>query len=362
MPVVDHSRYFDNAATTRVDPEVVQAMLPYFTEEYGNAHSIHQWGARAMHAVDQARQTIAGLLGADDPSQIVFTSGATEACNMALLLAPSEVWISPCEHSAVREPALQSGAKLIPVQDMRLGGFPAEASVFIMKVCNEVGGLVDPLQGKAKFRFSDLTQAVGKTPTTVAGLDAAAWSAHKFHGPKGIGGIFVREPVTGGLIRGGTQERGARAGTLNVPGIVGMATAMSLAVSRIDEEHHHAKEMRETVLDGIACLDRVIRTEAPTQLPHILSLTIEGLAAQTVVVELDVAGYAVSAGPACSAANPKPSATLMALGLNEQQSLSTVRVSFGRDNTKESAAGLAAKLVEIVTRLRNAQPLNPRAT
>lgn len=357
MPGRDHSRYFDNAATTRVDADVVAAMLPFWAEEYGNAHSIHQWGTAARYAVETARESIAVLLEADDPAQIVFTSGATEACNMALKIAPGPLWITPCEHSAVREPALQMGAHVIPLQDRRLSGFPAAASVCIVKVCSEIGGVVDPLQREARFRFSDLTQAIGKTPVSVAGLDAAALSAHKFHGPTGVGVLFVRDTTSlsqAALVLGGNHESGARAGTLNVPGIVGMAKALELAVARVEQDHAHAKNLRNTVLDGLTGVTGFWINEAPEQLPHILSLTFEGIVAQSLVVELDIAGYAVSSGPACTASNPKPSSTLMAFGLNESQSLSTLRVSFGRDNTVEAASGLAAKLVQTVNRLRNA--------
>ncbi len=363
---VDASRYFDNAATTSVDPEVFDAMRPYFCEQFGNPHSIHGFGVRAHVAVEKARATLAGCLGASDPSQIVFTSGATESCNLALRMAKSEIWITPCEHSAVREPGLAAGAKLIPAHDGQLGDFPAGSSVYIIKVCNETGGVTDPLRGDAAYRFSDYTQAVGKIPLDMSGLDSAACSAHKFHGPKGVGLLYVANPdeidPSRALIRGGTHEHGARAGTLNVPGIVGMAKAMELAVARREETWAHAAAVRAVVLEGLEGLDEYWTNDTENQIPHILSCSFHGLAAQALVIELDMAGYATSAGPACSAANPKPSEALISMGLNPADALSTLRISFGPENTLESAAGLSKSLRRAVEAIRKSQPATSGAT
>lgn len=293
---------------------------------------------------------MASLLGAEDPSQIIFTSGATEACNTMVRLASGRrSQVSPFEHAAVREPASQAGIPLIPNQGFRLDA-DLRGTAIVTACCNETGAIFD-FSGDW---FCDATQAVGKLPVSLTDYSAAALSAHKFGGPMGVGTLFLRDPSelfsVQPFLVGGGQESGLRAGTLNVPGIVGMAAALEYAL-----QHPFADEaatLRRTVASGLSANFGVRFNDSPMQSPFILSATIPGVAAQPLVEEVSRKGFAISSGPACSSGSTEPSLALTSLGLSESEALSTIRISFGPGNTDSSASALASAICETVFSLR----------
>lgn len=359
-------RYFDNAATTPVDPRVVEEMLPFFAEEFGNSESIHAFGQRAHQAVELARERVASLLGAEDPSQIVFTSGATESCNWVIRNFDSG-WISPFEHSAVREPALASGFRVLENKGWALSkgdgmafayDHPTtaspdqsiEESLFaVMTVNNETGAILQaPGSGGKVLR--DATQALAKVPIELG--DYVAFSAHKLYGPKGVGGLYQQEPLHEPSQRGGQQEQAQRAGTLNVPAIVGFGAACAIAEQEMEMDYRKAEECRGVVLESLKSLSDWQTNDSANQSPFVLSLSFAGIEGETLVVDLDAKGFAISAGAACSSRSTEPSFVLTALGLEETLRRGTVRISFGRFNTLESAAELGANLLLSVQKLR----------
>ncbi len=350
-------RYFDNAATTPIDPRVLREMLPFLESEFGNPHSIHSFGMRAMAAIDQARERIATLINAEDPSQIVFTSGATEANNWILRQFQENPggWISPFEHSSVREPGEQYGYRALSNQGLSLTR-PDHLSglVSVMSVNNELGVRWDvrDFTGGAVSLHSDLTQQVGKLATDVEGLDYASFSAHKFYGPKGVGALCIQAQSPEPFFFGGEQEEGLRSGTLNVPGIIGMGAAAAIALDQQESDEAHVRDLRSIVLENLRLPDIRVN-EGTAQSPYILSISFQGLEGETLLVEADQAGYAISAGAACSSKATEPSHVLTTLGLEKEWLRGTVRISFGRFNTQESALGLAKALCFAVERIRD---------
>lgn len=357
------AKYFDNAATTPLDPRVLEAMLPYLGNEFGNANSIHAWGSRARAAVELAREQVADLLG-ESPALIFFTSGATEANNWVISEFETGV-ISPFEHSAVREPAMAKrfviGAfeGLMPIQG---GQGPVRDLQSWMLVNNETGTRWDPrtvIDSGGDFVHSDVTQALGKIRFDGSVADFITASAHKLYGPKGVGLLATGQMIEP-LIRGGEQETGLRAGTLNVAGIVGFGAACAIAHDELDADAVLATKCREAVLNELRAVSDWQVNGVPDvgwelcgSVPHILSASFLGLEGETLVVELDNEGYAVSAGAACSSRSNEPSHVLIALGLPPELIRGTIRISFGRFNTLESAESLGKVLVRAVERLRS---------
>jgi cysteine desulfurase len=347
-------RYFDNAATTPLDPRVLADMVPFLTEEFGNAHSIHGFGTRAMAAVDLARARVASLLGAESPDQILFTSGATEANNW-VIDAFDRGAISPFEHSAVREPARRKGFEVLSNEGEFIvapaGRWPV---ISIMGVNNETGTMWDahPLRCHAGALHSDMTQAFGKTEQTVEHLDFATFSAHKFYGPKGVGALYFAEAPPEPFILGGEQEHGYRGGTLNVPGIVGMGAAAAIARDELLENRLEAEVLRQIVLDGLRPLADWQVNGGERVSPYILSVSFQKIIGESLVVEADSRGFAISAGAACSSRSAEPSHVLRALGLEDGWLSGTVRISFGRFNSREAAQALAEMLLTGVEKLR----------
>ncbi len=274
---MDRARYFDNAATTPLDPRVFTAMRPWLEDEWANAHSIHAGGLKARAAVTEARLAIAELISAEDPAQIIFTSGATEGAN-AVIAAQTTGWISPFEHSAVREPALARGWTMAENRGYEVVPQPGFGAV--MAVNNETGAIFAPVGG-----LIDATQALGKIPFSVGDTAFAIGSAHKFYGPKGVGFVYARDGIIEPLLRGGEQENGFRAGTLNVAGIVGMGAAARLAAEEMDSSPVEAMRaaLRNVVPEALVNAEGV---------PHILSLSFPGLQAETILLELDREGFA----------------------------------------------------------------------
>jgi cysteine desulfurase len=347
--MLDPTRYFDYAATTPVDPRVLSEMLPYFESDFGNSHSIHGYGRQAHAAVNRAREQVAAAIGAEDPSQIIFTSGATEACAIALN-GIDVATISPFEHSAVMAIAEERNFQRYQ-WDGCLSGSESEFSA-VMRV-NNVTGRVLHHPDSAKVRFTDATQALGKMPFTVGDDDFVALSAHKIYGPKGVGALYARDPErVNALMIGGGQEGGKRGGTLNVPGIVGMGLAAELAVAELTGRQTHARQLRQIVLDELAPVDGWLEIAAGATVPHILGLSFREVQGETLVLEMDTLGFCVSAGPACSGESTEIPTTILAEGLPSGYPRGAIRISFGLLNTPESAQSLGRSLNKTVISLR----------
>lgn len=346
---MDPACYFDNAATTPVDPRAFAAMEPFLRNSFGNANSIHAWGREACAAVTRAREHVAELIGADDPSEVCFTSGATEANNWVLRAFPS-LAISPFEHGSVRAFATCHGATVLKNDGWKLEDSSAELTS-VMRVNNETGAVLD--MPKAKTTHSDATQAVGKVPFDAKAYDYVSMSAHKFYGPKGVGALYIKgaHDMTP-LLFGGEQEHGRRSGTLNVPGIVGMGEAARIAVLQVKEDMEHAGALRAYVKGRLSELPDVHFVEHAQQSPYVLSVCFDGLEGESLVISLDAKGYAASSGSACSSGKGHVSSVLTAYGLPDSLARGAVRISFGRFNTLRAAEGLCDTLAQAATSLR----------
>ncbi len=385
--------YLDNHATTRVDPRVVEAMAPYWAEDYGNAASRgHLFGWRAEAAVEQARETVARAVGAE-AREVVFTSGATEANNLAVLgvaraaapAGPGEprghVVVSAIEHPAVLDPAEALEREGFETTKLRVDADglvrPAELAealredtrlVSVMAANSEVGSL-QPLAELAAIAHergvplhTDAAQAIGKIPFDAGALDVdlVSFCAHKLYGPKGVGALVVRRRRprirVAPLLHGGGHERGLRSGTLPVPLIAGFAEAVALAVAEREEEAARVGALRERLrlalekeLDGVH-----VNGGLAHRLPGNLNLAFESVDADTLL--LGLRDVALSTGSACSSADPRPSHVLLALGLPEERVRASVRFGIGRFNTAAEIDFVAGRVAEEVRRAREARP------
>ncbi|KXK21080.1 MAG: cysteine desulfurase family protein [Fimbriimonadaceae bacterium] len=350
-------RYFDHAASTPVDPAVLEAMLPFLQEEAGNAHSIHTLGLKARKAVEAAREQVALLVGAEFPSEIVFTSGASEANNTVIRFLRPE-FISPFEHSSVRVPACNRGASMLSNKGTKL--VPPESGVraiACMAVNNEMGAVFDlpPLRRSCGALHCDATQLVGKLDADFqnSAFEYAAFSSHKMYGPKGVGALYVRsgsefEP----LIEGGGQESGFRSGTLNVPGIVGLGRAAEVCRARMSRDRDHALRLRHIVLEQLSEVPDLTVNGGEACSPFILSLSFWGIEGETLVLDLDRRGFAVSAASACKSSSHEEPSVVTALHSDPAWSRGTIRISFGRRNTDDASAALGLAVKESVGTLR----------
>ncbi|MBS1714971.1 MAG: cysteine desulfurase [Armatimonadetes bacterium] len=353
MSALRPENYFDNAATSPLDPAVKAEMLPFFDEDFGNAHSLHAWGHRAMAAVETARARVAELLGCA-PESVIFTSGATESNNWVLRNFPDAA-VSPFEHSSVDVPAGLLGCRVLGNDGYELEApETAVRLVSVMSVNNETGAVLTVPDTEGALVHRDLTQTLGKLTVGLTGVDLASVSAHKLYGPKGVGALYASDRVMlSPLLAGGGQELGLRAGTLNVPGIVGFGAACAVAADRMDKDLEHARELRQTVLEVLSALPDWSQNAHTANSPYILSVSFLGIEGETLVIEADARGYALSSGAACSSGSVEPNRVLSSLGLSQDRSRGTVRISFGRQNTVESAHGLATVIVGAVAKLRN---------
>ncbi len=377
--------YLDHHATTPVDPRVLKAMLPFFSEKFGNPSSrTHRPGWDASDAVERARKQVAALIGAS-AREIVFTSGATEANNLAIAgiaaAAPADrrhVVTVATEHKAVLDPcrALEAQGWQVTVLPVAATGLvdlaaveqavtPDTALVSVMLANNEIG-VVQPLAGIARLAHAhgavvhtDAVQALGKLPLDVAALDVdlASFSAHKVYGPKGVGALYVKRGIDKRLraqVRGGGQERGLRGGTLNVPGIVGFGAACEVAGKDLPVETARLNELRDRLWQQLrADLDGVTLNGAPTpRLPGNLNVSFEGIDGESLL--LAITDVAVSSGAACTSA--EPSHVLTALGLETRRALASLRFGLGRDTTAEDIAQAAAHIGAVVAQLRAQLP------
>jgi cysteine desulfurase len=374
--------YLDNNATTRLDPAVLAAMEPYLRDRYGNPSSVHALGRAARAAVRTAREEVAGAIGAA-PEDIVFTSGGTEADNLAIFgiaraagPARRRVVTSSIEHPAVLEAAERlereghdvirlpvDGQGRVRPDDLANALRGDTALVSIMFANNEVG-TIQPIRELARIAHArdvpfhtDAVQALGKTPIDVDTLDvdALTLSAHKIHGPVGVGALFLRrgtpfEPT----IVGGGQEGGRRPGSENVASIVGMGTAASLARSRLASDPHRVRDLAERFLRKLrATVDGIELNGAPRdRLSNCLNLSFEGVDAEALVVSLDLAGVCVSAGSACSSGTLEISHVLGAMGLSPERARTAIRISLSRDTKWVELDQTISHLERSVTRIR----------
>lgn len=376
--------YLDHSATTAVDPRVVEAMLPYWTEMWGNPSSLYGLGRRAAAALEDARNRCARVLNCQ-PAEIVFTSCGTESDNLALrgiALAASargkrHIITTSIEHHAVLHTAadltehFDFDVTYVPVD--RTGRVdpaasaaairPDTALISVMYANNEVGAIQPIAEIGAVARrhnvpfHTDAVQAGGILPLDVAALnvDLLALSAHKFYGPKGVGLLYVRKGLRLSPIQtGGSQERGRRSGTENIPYIVGMAHALELAQEERAAEGPRLAALRERLWAGLrARIPDIELTGHPTErMPGHLSLIVRGVEAQQLLIALDLAGVAASSGSACASGAPTPSHVLTALGYAPNDALGALRLTLGRENTEADVDFVIEKLPEIVKRLR----------
>jgi len=379
--------YLDNAATTPLDQRVLNSMLPYLKENFGNANSAHHLGQKAKVIVEDAREQIAHLLNAE-PSEIIFTSGGTESDNAAIkgaLLAAgkkNEVVSSDIEHHAVLHPVEMSKMqqfKPIFAETNEKGVITASAVaecltdqtalVSLMHVNNELGTInpVAEIASVCRERnipfHSDMVQRIGKMPIDLHGmdLDFMSASAHKFHGPKGIGLLYIRNGSRWiHWLTGGSQERRRRGGTLNVPGVVGLAKALELAIGEMEVRTQHFKNLRKELLshldkDLTAC-DFSINGDPENGVPHILNLSFlnkdgRGIDGEMLLLNLDIEGICVSNGSACTSGAVEASHVLLGIGLSESTARSSIRVSIGKHTTSDEIRLFVTKLNEILTRM-----------
>lgn len=350
-----YERYFDHAATTPILPEVAERLSQTWKSLFGNANSIHEPGRAAREAVEWARARVADLIGAEDPSEVVFTSGATEANNW--VLANFEMLaVSPFEHSSVCIPALDRGAELLRSRGWQVMSSGGDAELIsVMSVNNETGAILElPDIDEGVLVHRDITQQVGKLPVDLAGVDFASFSGHKFGGLKGVGGLYLRGG--GGLdplLSGGGQEHGLRSGTVNVPGVYSMGVAADIALQNIHGRFDIVRQCREAVLDGVR---PILARPVIEGSPYILSLTLPGVEGESMVIELDRLGFAVSAGAACSSESTEPSQVLASAGYSESEIRSTIRVSFGWSSTPADSSELGLAIREVADRLVGLAP------
>jgi cysteine desulfurase len=329
-------------------------MLPFLAEDFGNANSLHSYGRKAHAAVELARERVANLIGAEDPSQIVFTSGATEGNNWLLANFPDAV-VSPYEHSSIREPATRMGLRTLLSAEERLMPLSEASSLLsVMTVNNETGTVwnASELRGTAERVHSDLTQAVGKIDIDVDGLDFATLSGHKIYGPKGVGALYIRQDFLNPVISGGGQELGRRAGTLNVPGIVGLGVAAEIASQERSDNYVQAANLQNLLIELLTKVPDMKINGGSTRSPFILSVSFFGVEGETLVLDADNSGYAISSGAACSSTNVEPSVVLKQMGLEDSWNRGTIRISLGTANLPTSAAGLASSLQYSIEKLR----------
>ena len=381
--------YVDHGATTPTDPRVVEAMLPFFTEQFGNASSIHQFGQEARAAVDRSREVIASAIGATPP-EIVFTSGATEADNFAVLGAAwaneargRHIIASPVEHHAVLEPLrfLQSrgfDVTYLPVDrdgrvdpdDVRAALRPDTVLISVMHANNEIGTLepVAEIGRLAREReilmHTDATQSAGLLPVQVDALsvDLLSMSAHKRYGPKGVGALYVRKGSNVARIQhGGSHERNRRAGTENVPAIVGFGVAIRIATECMYDEADRLRRLRDRLIQGLVRLDGAHLNGHPVErLPGNVNLSFEGADSESILLALDFQGVAASSGSACTSGSLEPSHVLGAIGLPPEIAAGTIRLTLGRWTTDEDVDQLLTVVPEVIENLRAASAGRPR--
>jgi len=379
--------YMDHNATAPVHPAVLDAILPYYKDSYGNASSVHTFGREARIAMENAREKIAEFIGAQ-PGEIIFTSGGTEADNFAIVGTANQnaekgkhIITTAIEHPAVMNTCKHLEKRGFDVTYLgvdRYGVVDLDALreairddtilITIMYANNEIG-TVEPMKEigeianeKGIILHSDAVQAVGKIPVNVdeAGIDLMSISAHKLYGPKGVGVLYMRRGTkVERLMRGGHQERNLRPGTENVPGILGLGKAVEIAASDMKEEGKRLFRITEKLRIGLQDqLERVFANSHPTErLPNTMNLSFDYLEGESILLNLDIKGVAVSTGSACTSGSLEPSHVMLALGLPVATAQGAIRFSLGRFNTEADVDYVLEELPPIIKRLRSMSPL-----
>lgn len=380
--------YLDNNATTRPAPEVVEALLPWLREQYGNPSSGHLLGLQAEGALVQARAQVASLLGAQ-PAEIAFTSGGTEALNHALrgaaeaFPAKRHLVTTAVEHSAVRALAgwLQhqglevtvlgvDGEGRLDLAELEAALRPDTLMVALMAANNETGVRFPVAEAAARAKRAgallavDAVQALGKIPVDVAawGADLVAFSGHKFHGPKGVGGLWIRRGVRlRPFMVGGQQERGRRGGTENLPGLVGLGKAAELALAHLPDQALVAA-LRDRLEAGLreALPDLRIHGAGAERLPNTSLFAVPGVEGEALQLRLNERGICVSTGSACTTGRPEPSHVLQAMGVSPELARGTVRLSLSRETTAEEVEAVVSVLPQVIQELRDSGSLTRR--
>ncbi len=380
--------YLDNNATTRMREEVLEAMLPYYKDIYGNASSVHEFGRQARRAVDDARSKVAALIGAASPEEIIFTSGGTESDNFAikgiahtLKSKGGRIITSTIEHHAVLNTCKfleKEGYQvsyvgvdkdgIIKFDELKSAITDKTILISIMYANNEMG-TIEPIEeigdiAKAKgvLFHTDAVQAVGKMPFEVSksNIDLLSLSGHKFYGPKGVGVLYLKKKTKiTPLLHGGHHEMNKRAGTENVAGIVGLGKAAELAKKEIVEEAAYLKGLRDYLYKGIsgAIPHTKLNGHPEKRLPNTLNVSFQYLEGESIILSLDMEGVSVSTGSACTSGSLEPSHVLTAMGVEPVDSQGSIRFSLGRDNTKEDMDYCLKVLPPIIKRLRDMSPL-----
>lgn len=370
--------YFDHNATTPVDERVLEAMLPYLRERFGNASSRHEFGTVARRAVDAARERVAALVGVQ-PSQVVFVSGGTEANNLflrgaAAYLKPSQIAVSSVEHPCVAKPAQDLGRQgwsvrklradhtgAIEIGDVETALAVPTGLVSVMLVNNETGviqnvaAVGEQARRAGALMHTDAVQALGKIPVRFRELNvhAMSLSAHKIYGPKGAGALIIDKRLElKPLLQGGGHERGLRSGTENVPAIVGFGAACELASQRADALAARLGELRGPLEAGLREMGATIFGAKADRVANTSYFALDGIDGEALVIELDKAGFAVAAGAACSSTSTEPSATLLAMGVAPEQARGAVRFSLGAGNTEAEVERFLGALNAVARRLR----------
>jgi cysteine desulfurase len=377
--------YFDHAATTPVDPRVLEVMLPYFAEQYGNPSELHRLGREGRRAVEEARAAVAAALNAGE-REIVFTAGGTEADNLALTgyldrLEPGRLIVSAVEHAAVLETAKALGRRgwtvdVVPVDrdglvdlDAYERAFRRDTRLASVMFANNVVGTVEPIADLARIAHehgavfhTDAVQAAGALPVDVEalGVDMLSLSGHKLYGPKGVGALYVRRGTRlAPVIHGGGHERRLRSGTEYVPGIVGLGVALSLAVEEMDERRERLVALRDRLAAGVlAAIPEVAYLGHRTlRLPGNVAFTVRYVEGESMLLQLDQAGIMVSSGSACASGSLEPSHVILALGARPEEAHGSIRVTMGRENTAAEVERFLEVFPPIVEKLRAMSPL-----
>ena len=381
--------YMDNAATTRVTEPVLEAMMPYLTDVYGNPSSIHGFGREARRALDDARARVARAINAQ-PSEIYFTSCGSEADNWAvrgtacaLRDRGRHIITSAIEHHAVLHTCQQlekegfrvtyvpvDGAGVVRLDALEAAITPETTLISVMAANNEIGTLqpvaaIGEIARAHGIRFhTDAVQAIGAIPIDVQalGVDMLSMSGHKFHAPKGVGALYVRSGTRlQRLIEGGTQERAQRGGTENLASIVGMGRAIELATANIAEKAEKLTAMRDRLMNGVieAIPESRVNGHPTQRLPGNCNVSIRYIEGESLLLSLDLKGIAASSGSACTSGSLDPSHVLLAIGLPHEIAHGSLRFSLSEENTMEDVEFVLESLTEIVQRLRNMSPLTP---
>lgn len=378
MPAMEPQIYLDHHATTPCDPRVVEKMLPYFTEHFGNPASItHEHGRRPSRAVEDARIAVARFLGVLPP-EIYFTAGATEANNIALnLLQPGDHFITAAtEHKSILAPAERLAKRGVDVTflapdregfiqpDALRDAIRIETRLASIEAANGEIGTIQPLaelsaicRERKVFFHTDATQAAGKIPLDLSKCDMASFSAHKIYGPKGIGALFVRRGVrVDPVVVGGGQERGVRAGTVNVPGVVGFAAALQIRADEMNAEAVRLAGLRDSLRDAILAEVPNVLVNGPRELrlPGNLNVSFDRIDAESLILAMK--RFSLSSGSACSSGERGPSRVLKAIGASDEAAMGSIRFGLGKSNTAEDIEMLVDDLKRIVRKLREISP------